>query len=210
VVYHALNRADGRLKIFRKPADFEAFERILGEALARFKMRLCGYCIMSTHWHLVLWPRQNGDLSAFMKWITATHSHRWRTAHATVGIGHLYQGRFKSFPVQSGAYYLTLMRYVESNPARAELVRLSRQWPWSSLAVRYGTQKPLKLSDGPVPLPRHWKRLVNRLAAQSAKDIKTCIDRGRPYGEPHWTLKTAKQLSLKSTLRPRGRPKKQK
>ena len=100
IVYHALNRANGRLMIFKKPGDFAAFEAILAEGLERFDMRMCGYCIMGNHWHLILWPKEDGDLSAFMRWITQTHSRRWHKAHGTVGIGHLYQGRYKSFPVQ--------------------------------------------------------------------------------------------------------------
>lgn len=209
IVYHVLNRANGRLKIFKKPADFEAFEKILAEGIERFNMRLCGYCIMSNHWHLVLWPRHNGDLSAFMKWITVTHSHRWHTAHKTVGIGHLYQGRYKSFPVQDSVYYLTLLRYVESNPLRAELVKRSIDWPWSSLAIRCGEEKPMHLSDGPMPLPRRWKRLVDGFADVPTDQIETCIQRGRPWGDEKWKLKTADQLSLQSSLRPRGRPKKE-
>jgi putative transposase len=153
IVYHVLNRANGRLRIFKKDRDFEAFEQILGEGIERFEMRLCGYCIMSNHWHLVLWPVHDGDLSSFMKWITVTHSHRWHSSHGTVGIGHLYQGRYKSFPVQKEAYYLTLMRYVESNPVRAGLVRRSRDWVSSSMAIRLGAEKPLKLCDGPLGLP---------------------------------------------------------
>ncbi len=208
LVYHVLNRANGRLHIFRKPDDFAAFEQILAEALARFDMRLCGYCIMSNHWHLVLWPRADGDLPSFMKWLTVTHSHRWHGAHGTVGIGHLYQGRYKSFPVQDGLYYLTLMRYVESNPLRAKLVQRSADWPWSSMALRLGDQKPLQLTAGPVELPRQWSKLVDGFADTPAGDIETCIRRGRPFGDDDWTAKTAKALLLQSALNPLGRPKK--
>ena len=208
IVYHALNRASGRLRIFKKAGDFAAFEQILAEGLARFEMRLCGYCIMGNHWHLVLWPRQDGDLSGFMKWITVTHSHRWHAAHDTVGIGHLYQGRYKSFPVQDGLYYQTLMRYVESNPLRAGLVKRSADWPWSSLAIRCGAEKPLELTDGPMALPQQWKPLVDRVSALPVDEIETCIQRGRPFGDERWMLKAAKDLSLESSLRPRGRPKK--
>ena len=66
-VYHVLNRANGRLRIFRKDDDFLAFEQILSEGVERFLMRLCGYCIMGNHWHLLLWPREDGDLSDFMQ-----------------------------------------------------------------------------------------------------------------------------------------------
>ena len=210
IVYHVLNRANGRLRIFKKQADFEAFEQILAEGVERFNMRLCGYCIMSNHWHLVLWPRKDGDLSDFMKWITVTHSHRWHGAHGTVGIGHLYQGRYKSFPVQDDVYYLTLMRYVESNPLRAKLVKRSGDWLWSSLAIRSGTDKLLKLSDGPMKLPRRWEILVDRFAELPIDQIKMCIQRGRPLGDDYWTMKAAKKLLLQASLRPRGRPKKMK
>lgn len=71
--YHVLNCANGRLRIFKKEADFAAFEQILSEGIERFAMRVCGYCLMGNHWHLLLWPRRDGDLSAFMRWITLTH-----------------------------------------------------------------------------------------------------------------------------------------
>jgi len=209
LVYHVLNRANGRLRIFKKADDFAAFEAILAEAAERFDMRVCGYCIMGNHWHLVLWPRQDGDLSAFMKWLTVTHSTRWHAAHKTVGIGHLYQGRFKSFPVQDSVYYLTLMKYVESNPLRAELVNRSADWPWSSLAIRCKADKPITLSDGPMPLPRRWKTLVDGFADEPVEQIETSLQRGRPFGDDKWIVKTAKELALKSSLNPRGRPKKE-
>jgi len=69
---------------------------------------------------------------------TLTHVQRFHASHGTVGIGHLYQGRYKSFPVQGNAYYLTVMRYVESNPVRAGIVEQAGDWRWSSFAVRQG------------------------------------------------------------------------
>jgi putative transposase len=207
IVYHVLNRANGRLRIFKTAADFAAFEQILAEGIERFKMRLCGYCLMSNHWHLVLWPRADGDLSSFMKWLTGTHSHRWHAAHGTTGIGHLYQGRYKSFPVQGSLYYLMLMRYVENNPKRAELVNSCRQWEWSSLAIRTGGSKPIPLSDGPTRLPDNWLKLVEGIDETPTEEIQTCIHRGRPFGDKDWVAKIAKDFALDSALRPRGRPK---
>ena len=212
IVYHVLNRANGRLRIFKKARDFEAFEAIIAAGLERFDMRLCGYCIMGNHWHLVLWPRKDGDLSSFMKWITVTHSHRWHVSHGTVGCGHLYQGRYKSFPVQSNAYYLTLMRYVECNPLRAKVVKKTRDWPWSSFAIRTGADKPITLSKGPLELPKQWKRMLNHPDAieESVVDqIGQSMGRGRPLGDRDWITHTADELGLESTIRPRGRPQKQ-
>src|SRR5688572_23335174 len=107
VIYHVLNRANGRLPLFETPADYEAFEKVLAEAHVRFPMRTLAYCLMPNHWHLVLWPRRDGDLSRFMGWLTLTHTQRWHAHRGSAGAGHLYQGRFKSFPVQADEHFLT-------------------------------------------------------------------------------------------------------
>ena len=169
-VYHTLNRANGRLRIFRKEDDFLAFEQIMAEGAERFSMRICGYCIMGNHWHLLLWPREDGDLSEFMRWMSLTHTQRYHASHGTVGIGHLYQGRFKSFPVQDDSHYLTVLRYIETNPVRAGLVADAGDWPWSSLAVRHGYDCPFALSDGPVKLPSNWAGLLRAHFTQTELD----------------------------------------
>ena len=208
-VYHVLNRANGRLRIFRKEDDYLAFEQIMAEGIEKFDMRLCGYCLMGNHWHLLLWPGNDGDLSNFMRWITLTHTQRYHTSHGTIGIGHLYQGRFKSFPVQNNTYYLTVMRYIEANPLRAGLVKRCVDWPWSSFAVRNGWQAPFELSKGPLNLPSGWDALVHRsIDNPSLARLKNSIKRGAPLGDMDWKLSTALKMNLESTLRPRGRPKK--
>jgi putative transposase len=208
-VYHALNRANGRLRIFKKQGDFEAFEKIIAQGLERFNMRICGYCIMSNHWHLLLWPYEDGSLSDFMRWITLTHTQRYHAAHGTTGIGHLYQGRFKSFPVEDEAYYLTVMRYIESNPLRTEIVVKAENWPWSSYAIREGYESQFKLSEGPVGIPSNWKQLVHDcIPANELENLNNSIKRGAPLGEPEWAKDTARKMGLESSLRPRGRPKK--
>ena len=211
-VYHVLNRANARRTIFRGPSDYEAFERILAEGLAKIPMRLTGYCLMSNHWHLLLWPHDDGDLSAFMHWITMTHSQRWHAAHNTTGTGHLYQGRFKSFPIQSESYYLNALRYVESNPLRAGLVESSSHWTWSSLAIRRGiAKKGVAISAAPIELPDGWDELVDVVPCEEdLGKIECCICRGAPLGQDDWVQETADHLSLTSTLRPRGRPPKKK
>jgi len=210
VVYHVLNRANGRVRLFQEPGDYEAFERVLAEAHERVPMRLLAYCVMPTHWHLVLWPQADGDLSHFMSWLTLTHTQRWHAAHATTGLGHLYQGRFKSFPVESDGHFLTVCRYVERNPARAGLVRRAAEWPWASLAKR--AQPPADglgrlLALWPVPRPANWVDLVDAPEERGALDaVRRSVVRGAPYGSLDWVGKAAASLGLESTLRSRGRP----
>ncbi len=210
IVYHVMNRANARRRIFKKRGDFEAFEKVLAEALERTPCRLLAYCIMSNHWHLLLRPHEDGDLSEFMRWLTVTHVRRWHTWHGTVGIGHVYQGRFKSFPVESDGHYLTVVRYIESNPMRAGLVRRAEEWEWSSLAIRNGADKgQLKLAQSPIRLPRNWGELVNILPNETdLVKLANAINRGRPFGSDEWVKETARQLDLEGTLKPRGRPRK--
>src|SRR5438309_2234837 len=162
LVYHALNRAVARLPLFQKPADYAAFERVLAEAQAEHPIRLLGYCLMPNHWHFVLWPERDGELTAFLRWLTHTHSMRWHAHYHTSGTGHLYQGRFKAFPVEEDEHLYTLLRYVERNPLRAGLVARAEDWRWSSLGRRYSgrEEKQPLLHDWPVPRPKGWAERV--------------------------------------------------
>jgi putative transposase len=214
LVYHCLNRANARLAIFTKDGDFEAFERVLAEAIARYGMRLLAYCILRNHFHLVLWPKGDGDLSGFMRWLTLTHTQRWHAQRHSAGTGHLYQGRFKSFPVQSDAHLSTVCRYVERNALRAGLVERAEQWRWGSLW--WTSRKPTRsssavpLSPWPIRRPRDWVERVNTALSRAEEDaLLRCIQRSQPYGAPEWQTATASRLGLESTLRPRGRPKKE-
>jgi putative transposase len=207
-----LNRGNGREAIFLKDGDYEAFERILAEALEHVPgMRLLSYCLMPNHWHLVLWPRHNGELSDFMHWLTLTHTQRWHAHNHNVGGGHLYQGRFKSFPIEANEHLLTVCRYVERNALRAGLVKRAQAWIWCSLARRGMPEQAGRpvLSPGPVPWPDDWLALVNRPQSEAeVAALRRCVQRGQPFGAEAWTKRTAARLGLASTLRARGRPKK--
>ncbi len=211
LVYHVLNRANARIQVFDKPEDYDAFERILEEAVERHEMRLLSYCVMPNHWHLVLWPRNDGDLSRFVGWLTLTHTQRWHAHRQTVGTGHVYQGRFKSFVVQSDEHFWTVCRYVERNALRANLIDCAEDWRWNSLWRRtFGSREQRSmLSDGPVERPRAWRRRVNQsLTVGELNALRRCVNRGKPFGSDVWTNRVVKRLGLESTLRPRGRPKK--
>ncbi|HMO26928.1 MAG TPA: transposase, partial [Tepidisphaeraceae bacterium] len=129
MVSHVLNRAAARHKMFKRDEDYAAFERVMAEALDRTPTRLLGWCLMPNHWHLIVWPREDGELTQFFKWLTLTHAMRWRVAHRSVGYGPLYQGRFKSFPIHGDAEHLQMvLRYVERNARSAELSRRAEDW----------------------------------------------------------------------------------
>jgi putative transposase len=213
MVFHVLNRGVGRMKLFEKDADYAAFETVLVQTLALRPMRLLAYCLMPNHWHMVLWPQEDGQLGAFMQRLSITHARRWQEHRQRVGYGHVYQGRYKSFPVETDEHFLTVCRYVERNPLRARLVRQAENWHWSSLWRREQPDSRLRswLCDWPVDRPRNWLQRIN--AAETAAELerlRTSVLRGRPFGDPAWVRRTAGQLRLESSLRPRGRPSKSK
>ena len=206
-----LNRAVGRATLFSKGGDYAAFEKILCQAWERFSMRLLSYLIMPNHWHLVVWPEQAETLSVYVPWVTVTHVRRWHAHYHTGGTGPIYQGRFKSFPVQEDDHLLTLGRYVERNGLRAGLVKRAEDWRWSSLWHRTHKTQLSWLSDWPIPLPEGWGEHVNGPQTESELvALRRSVVRGAPYGDELWQQRTAKMLGLESSMRPRGRPKKEK
>jgi putative transposase len=210
-VYHALNRAVARLPLFQKAGDFQAFERVLAAALREHPTRLLAYCLMPNHWHLVLWPTKDGELTAFVRWLSHTHSMRWHAHYHTGGTGHIYQGRFKSFPIEADEHLLTVLRYVERNALRAGLVARAEGWRWGSLWRRtraVGASTEL-LHDGPVALPADWLERVNAPQTEAELEaVRRSVGRGRPFGSETWCQGTAQALGLQKTLRPLGRPRK--
>ena len=210
-VYHVLNRANARVRVFDDEKDYQLFELILEDAVQRYDMRLLAYCVMPNHWHLVLHPKHDGDLSAFMGWLSNTHTRRWHVSKDTVGEGHLYQGRYKSFICQKDSHFLTLVRYVERNAKQANLVKKAENWQWSSIWRRqHGTTKQKKmLSAWPLDSPRAYLAWLNK--PQSEKEeraIELATQKGNPFGEEGWMSRIVKKYHLESTLRFPGRPKK--
>lgn len=206
-VFHVFNRAIQGVTLFETNADYDAFLRVLSETCGRIQMRVLAYVVMPNHWHLVLWPLTDEGLSDFMRWLTATHASRWRTARGNKGRGAVYQGRFKAIAVQEGGHFLRLCRYVERNPVRARLVGRAEHWPWSSASVAVGSSGQLVLSEWPVRRPEDWiERLNVPEPARSLEKIRAAVWNGRHYGSPSWRLRTSRELRWRSGLQQSGRP----
>lgn len=208
-VYHVINRANGKLRLFKKQEDFLAFYEVLGLAMKRHPVPLLGWCIMGNHWHFVTLPQHDGDLSRFFGYLTLLHATRWQTAHGAVGMGHVYQARFRNFMIEQDAHLLWVLRYVERNPVRARLVRRAQDWQWSSLYARLNGPSEVQslLSDWPIERPDDWVAEVNRAQTPAEEEaIARSIKRGCPLGTHEWVKRVSKKYDLANTLRPRGRP----
>ncbi len=182
-VYHVLNRAVGRGTLFHKDGDFAAFVKVLRQAKQWRPVRVLGYCVLPNHWHLVLWPRRDGDLSEFLRWLTVTHTQRYHAHYHTSGTGPLYQGRFKSFPIAEDEHLLRVLRYVERNALRAGLTTHAEAWRWSSLWLRTRGQAAGLLDEGPVALPEDWLRRVEQPETEAELEaLRRSVQRGSPFG----------------------------
>ncbi len=210
-IYHALNRGNGRQVIFRKEEDYEAFERVLEAGLERYAVELLAYQLMPNHWHFVLRPTEDGQMSQFLRWVSATHTMRHHAHYQTSGTGHVYQGRFKSFPVQDDGHFYVVCRYAERNALRAGLVRRAEDWRWGSLWrwLQNFEPDPKLLTRWPIRrLPGWVERVNDALTESELAAVRRCAQRGTPLGDERWVQRVTQRFGLESTLRNRGRPRK--
>ena len=206
MIYHALNRGNRRATVFHQPGDYEAFVATMDDARRRVPVDVLSYCLMPNHVHLVLRPHADTGLGRYMQWLLTAHARRYHKHHHTDG--HVWQGRFKAFPIQDDDHLATVLRYVERNALRAELVARAEDWAWSSLAAWLRGDPRLWRGEPPLR-DAGWVARVNEpLSAGDLTRLRHAVARGRPFGRTEWEVDTARQLGLESTLRGRGRPKK--
>jgi len=206
IPHHVINRASRRAVIFGVDEDYQTFEDLLIAASHEYRMRVLDFVIMPNHFHLILWPDADLQLSRFMQWLTGTQTQRWHAAHGTSGTGPLYQGRFKAIPVQADHHFLTVARYVARNPVRALLVRRVEEWRWSAAWHRCRNCDPF-LAQWPVPMPPNWLAIANDpLPEAELTAVREAVALNWPYGDSEWTREMAEQFALQRALRFPGRP----
>lgn len=197
--YHVLNRGNGGVTVFHKDADYAAFLDLLGAAKARYPVQIFGFCLMPNHFHLVIAPTTDDGFSPFMQWWMTSHVRRYHRHYRSHG--HVWQGRFKSFPIQQDNHLLTVLRYILLNPVRAKLMDHAQDWRWSHLHF------PTLIDPLPIPAPTEDPFALNQpLSQPDLTTLRTCVNRQQPFGTADWQARIAALLGLVSTLRPRGRP----
>ena len=191
--------------MFLDQHDYVYFQELIAKACKRLPLRVLAYCLMPNHFHLVVWPYGDGDLSRWMQWLLTAHVRHHHVRYQTDG--RIWQGRFKSFPIQEDGHLLTVLRYVERNPLRAGLIESARDWYWSSLYWRARNARPQFLVNGPLPLPTDWVAWVQEpQTSAELKALRANVNREMPYGDEKWILDSAIRLGLVSSLRGPGRP----
>ena len=208
-VFHVMNRAARRARLFETADDYLAFIAVIAEAQQRIDLPLLAYCVMPNHFHLVAWPCEDEQLPRFMCWFQSTHGRRWNVFRGSRGAGAVYQGRYRASAIQTDRHFLTVCRYVERNALRAGLVTRAQDWAWSSLFERCKNSNRIRLAAWPISPSPDWVEFVNQpQTAGEVEAIRKAVQKNAPFGGSDWVRHTAKVLDLEQKLHPQGRPRK--
>ena len=143
-IYHVTSRGNSGQPVFRDHVDRRMFLRTLARAIDRYGWRCLSYCLLGTHYHLLLQtPRPN--LSIGMRHVNGVYAQRFNQRHERHG--HVFQGRYKSVLVERDEHLLWLFRYIARNPVEAGLCSSAADWPWGSHPALLGIAPPDRLVD---------------------------------------------------------------
>jgi putative transposase len=213
LVYHALNRDNNLGRVFADDADHLAFLEALRKTKERYPFRLLGHCLMSDQFHLLSRGESGQTISRILKSLTAWHYHKRHRSS-----GHVWQGRFRSPLIQDDGHLLTVLRFIEANPVRANLVLDPSDYRWSSYGCHgLGEDDPLlspiresdKLGRTASERRKRWRaKVCARQKEGELTAVRNSLRSGRPFGADEWTERIAKRLNIDLTHRKRGRPRK--
>ena len=215
LVYHVINRGNNRQPVFRGEGDYVAFLKAIADLKQRKVFELFGYCLMRNHIHLLIRPRET-PISRIVQSLLVSHTQRYHRFHHSNG--HVWQGRFKSPIIQDDEHLLTVLRYIEANPFRANMVEQAGEYRWSSFGSHGSGRTDIlldrvvayeQLAAGPAVRQRRWSAYVHQTPDEAELSaIQRSNESGLPYGEQPWVDRLCRRLKLDLTIRPRGRPRK--
>jgi putative transposase len=206
--YHVINRGNQKARVFHDNHDYASFLALMRDAQERIELPLLAACLMPNHLHLVVRPRQDGDIASWISWLFTTHVRRHHRKYGTTG--RLWQGRYKACLIQQDQHLLTVLRYVERNALAKDLVRRAEDWRWGSLNWRGSTRAPVALTRAPIDLPSWWTEFVNQpMTAAELAAVRESVHRQRPFGSPEWTRESAAVSDAEQSLAPLGRPRRE-
>jgi putative transposase len=187
-IQHITNRGNDKKVIFPQPIDYGSFLVLLREARERFDVQLFSYCLIVTHFHLVVRAANLEAISAYMHYIEREHACDLRSCYRSKGHGHIFQRRYWNDPIESDAHLLRVMRYVEANPVRAGLVARPHDWEWGSFWDRVTGERDI-IHPAPFGLPPDWETIVS--FPMDKLDLET-IRHPKKIGRPKATDGTRK------------------
>jgi putative transposase len=137
-IYHINHKGNHQEYIYRDDDDRKLFLTLLKTTIERMNWVCHAYCLMGNHYHLLI-EIPEGILSRGMAWLNGVYTQKFNRKYGLTG--HLFQGRFKSKPVEDNMQFLMAARYIVRNPVNANMVEKAGQWSWSSYRATVGEIK---------------------------------------------------------------------
>jgi len=214
--FHILDRGNNRQIVFREEEDFIYFLKLLKRYKKELKFKLYHFCLMPNHIHFMIEPTIAGSLPKIMMRLTLAYSVYFNKKYG--GVGHVWQGRYKSSLIDKENYFIWCGLYVELNPARAGLVVRPEDWRWSSYNFyAFGKVDPLmerlvdvdpyylQLGNSPEERQKRYRQDTEGVMKEkSLKDIREKLNEGI-FGSLNF-IKEMKEKFKIGSLRERGRP----
>ncbi|MHC4518259.1 MAG: transposase [Planctomycetota bacterium] len=209
VPHHVTQRGNRRQATFFCEADYDAYIELMAEWCEACGVAVWAYCLMPNHVHLIVVPASEEGLR---RGIGEAHRRYSRRINFREGWrGHLWQGRFASYPLDE-RHLMMAVRYVELNPVRAKLCRAAWRWPWSSAAAHVAGRDDRLVRVAPL-LRRvdDWRAyLTARASEEDAALLRRHERTGRPLGNPRFVARLERRLGRTLRKKPPGRPPRQK
>ncbi len=213
--HHVVQRGHNRQAVFATEDDFHRYLEDLREVKQAFNVRVYAYCLMTNHVHLLLVPGESAEsMAKLMKTLAGRATRRRNRQEGRTGT--LWEGRYKSSPVETDRYLLACCRYIELNPVRAGMVSRVEDYRWSSFRQRMGLVDDnwldadpcyLALSDCPVERRRRYRNFVGEAIPDGeANLIRLALQRGQLTGGQGLRDETERILGRRVIFRGRGRP----
>lgn len=139
LIYHVYNRGNLKLEIFHSDQDCNHYLNLTKEYIYSFGVKMYHWVLMPNHYHFLLEIEKPENLSSMMAGLSRAYTHYYHSTYDTAG--YLWQGRFKSQPIEEGRYLIACGRYIERNPVRAGIVSEASEYRYSS-ANFYCKAKP--------------------------------------------------------------------
>ncbi len=187
---HVIQRGNNRQSCFVSKENFAVYSAYLNEALEKYAVRCHGWVFMTNHVHLLCTPSTDNALSKMMQWLGQKYV-RYYNRHSARS-GTLFEGRFKSCPVQTERYFLNCLKYIELNPVRAGMVSDPAEYYWSSYQanalgknITMWTPHPeyLRLGKTPAERRRAYREIMEQPATEALlKEIRQSTQRGMALG----------------------------
>ena len=175
-LYHVITRGNNKSRLFHGEEDFKEIRAVLKDYLEEYPLKIHHYCLMTNHIHLLVWAEELATLSRFMHGVQRSYHHYYRKAYTW--FGHLFQGRYRSLPIEDEAYLLDCGRYIERNPVRAKMVEDPKDWEYSSYCFyAYGR------ADALVSPSIAYQALTARSEEDRCCLYRTHVEATRPYEE---------------------------